>query len=278
MISSQKRSLARLTAFLAAATIVACQSSDRLPPKGSTITVAANPATIPLTSSPDCLNLLQVSTCGTADVVATVASELGVPLPDQDVRFSSTAGFLYTGPASSPTNAANIPIRTDKFGNASVNLITAATATVTAKSGQATAGTLSINTVAGNLSGITLNFDTTTAGCSPDPLGLCTDSLCFKAQAVDSSSNGIKGVIINFVLQNNVFNGNTLDGQFTNSQQTTDVNGFVSTKFTPTNTGSTACSSQCSAASSKQCQAQVVAQTTGGAIQSGALNIHVNAP
>jgi len=111
--------------------VAACESSDKVPPKGATITVAANPATIPLASGPECVGLLNVPDCGTANVVATVASELGIPLPGQDVRFSSTAGRLFLGDATNPIDAANIPIRTDKFGNATVNLITSTTATVT---------------------------------------------------------------------------------------------------------------------------------------------------
>src|SRR3989442_15845570 len=108
-------------AFLVIAILVvvaACVSSDKVPPKGATITVAANPATIPLASGPECVGLLNVPDCGTANVVATVASELGIPLPGQDVRFSSTAGVLFLGRKTHPLHTAKIPIRTHKLRNA----------------------------------------------------------------------------------------------------------------------------------------------------------------
>jgi len=278
MISLEKRSLARAAALVAVASLAACTSSDRLPPKGSTITVAANPATIPLATSSDCFTLLGSSAaCGTADIVATVASEIGVPLPDQDVRFSSTAGFLYTGSPANPVNAANIPIRTDKFGNASVSLITSATATVTAKSGQATAGTLTINTVSGNLNAIVLNLDTTTSGCNSSPiLTSCSgQTLCFTATAQDTGGQGIKGVVLTFNLQNNVVNGSTLNGTFVQQTVTTDNNGVATTKFTP---DSSTCSTQCSAAQGKSCRGDVIAALSGGSFQSGVVSIQVNAP
>ncbi len=277
MTTIPKRYRARVVAFIAVAAVAACQSSDKLPPKGSTITVAANPATIPLTSSPDCLTLLGSSQpCGTADVLATVASELGVPLPDQDVRFSSTAGFLYTGSATSPVNAANIPIRTDRFGNASVNLITSTTATVTAKSGQATAGTLTINTVSGNLSTIFLNFDLTSTGCnSSQNLSSCSQKLCFTAQAVDAASKGVQGVFLNFSIQKNVLNGSTLSGNFSPSPVITDSSGNASSEFLP-DVGT--CPTQCSLALGKICQAEAIASTTGGGFQSNTKTFTVTAP
>src|SRR2546426_5011890 len=108
--------------------------------------------------SSDLIDLLKITSCGQTEVVATVASERGLPLPGQDVRFSSTAGRLFLGSPANPIDAANIPIRTDKFGNAPVDLITSTTATVTAKSGAAS-GKLTINTLSGNLSPILLHTD-----------------------------------------------------------------------------------------------------------------------
>ncbi|MCI0658709.1 MAG: hypothetical protein L0170_16780, partial [Acidobacteria bacterium] len=77
-----------------------CKGSDVVAPEGSTIVLAANPATIPL-----------VNGSGSSDVVATVYSAVGVPQEDQDVRFSSSAGSLF----SDNQPAANIPIRTDSL-------------------------------------------------------------------------------------------------------------------------------------------------------------------
>jgi hypothetical protein len=275
-----KRYLVRCAALLAVAAIAACESSDKLPPKGSTITVAANPATIPLATSADCLNLLGVQTCGKAGVVATVASELGVPLPDQDVRFSSTAGFLYTGTTSNPVNAANIPIRSDKFGNSTVQLITSTTATVTAKSGQATAGTLTVNTVQGNLSTVLLNNDTSSTGCSGSTTNVtsCTgQTICFKATALDNSANGVPSVVLFFSLQNNTStDGKTFKGTFNFSQVTTDSNGNAFSQLTPDST----CPTQCSASQNggKSCTAQVIASSQGGAIVSGPVTLTFSIP
>jgi hypothetical protein len=279
MILFQKRNLARSLALVAVVLIAACSPSDKLPPKGSTITVAANPATIPLANSPDCLNLLGVQTCGTANVVATVASELGVPLPDQDVRFSSTAGFLFTGSPTNPVLAANIPIRSDKFGNSTVELITSTTATVTAKSGQATAGTLTINTVQGNLSSILLNNDTTSNGCSGSSTNLlsCSQIICLRATALDSSSKGVPGVILFFQLQNTTSSdGKTFGGQFSPSQSSTDASGNAFTQLQPDST----CPAQCSLSQNggKSCTAQVTAATQGGAILSGPVQLTFSIP
>ena len=264
-------------AFLVIAILVvvaACVSSDKVPPKGATITVAANPATIPLASGPECVGLLNVPDCGTANVVATVASEMGVPLPGQDVRFSSTAGFLFLGSATNPIDAANIPIRTDRFGNATVNLITSTTATVTAKSGQATAGTLTINTVTGNLSTILLNNDTTSNGCSSSNLTVtsCSQTICVVAEADDATGTGVQGVVILFKLQNNVSGGNTFSGQFIPSQTTTNSSGKAFAQFTP----DSMCPAQCTGG--KSCLAEMIATTQGGSFQSSALKLTIAIP
>ncbi len=260
-------------AGLLLAAVVACVDSDRIPPKGSPITVAANPATIPLASGSECISLLNVATCGTSQVVATVASELGVPLPDQDVRFSSTAGRLFTGSLSSPIDAANIPIATDDFGNATVNLITSTTTTVTAKSGQ-NSGTLSISTVAGNLSTLLLNNDNTSTGCTTSSFTVtsCSQTICVEVEALDASGNGVAGVVILFKLQKNVSGSNTFNGQFTPSQATTDSNGKAIAQFTP----DTTCAAQCGGG--KSCQAEMIATTQGGNFQSSPQQLLINIP
>src|SRR5215471_855194 len=138
-----------LLAFAVALT-ASCRGADQVAPDGFTVTLAANPATIVLNNG-----------SGTSDVVATVSSAVGVPQKDIDVRFSASAGLLFT---SNQQPAANITIRTDTLGNAHVILITPTSTTVTAKSGTAT-GTLTLSTVPGNIGSIVLNQDTQTAGC-----------------------------------------------------------------------------------------------------------------
>ncbi len=274
MITISRWSIPVAAALFLTVVVAACESSEKIPPKGSTVTVGANPATIALTTRPECLILLGVPTCGTADVVATVASELGVPLPDQDVRFRSTAGFLYTGTVQNPIDAANIPIRTDEFGNAHVNLITSATATVTGNSGSAS-GTLSISTVVGNLSAVVLNIDTTQTGCSASTTTVtsCSQTICVVADARDSSGGGIEGVLIQFRLQNNVGpapDNYTFNVTPSTASGTTNSSGKVFAAFTPDST----CTAQCGG--NKPCQGEFIAET--GGFQSGPLPLQINIP
>lgn len=275
MMTISRRSIPMAAALVMGVVVAACESSEKIPPKGSPVTVGANPATIALTALPECLDLLKVPNCGTADVVATVASELGVPLPDQDVRFSSTAGYLYTGTTLNPVDAANIPIPTDDFGNAHVNLITSTTTTVTARSGS-NSGTLSISTVAGNLSAVVLNIDTTQSGCSASTTTVttCSQKICLVADARDSSGGGIDGVLIQFRLQNNVDPSDTYTFNVTpsTSQDTTDSSGKVFASFTPDST----CTAQCGG--NKPCQGEFIAETSGGAFQSAPLRLQINIP
>src|SRR5262245_45874009 len=169
-----------------------CRGSDQVAPEGSTITLAANPATIVIATQ---------GGSGSADVVATVYSAAGVPQEDQDVRFSATAGSLFTPPPDNQP-AANIPSPTDNLGNAHVVLTTSVNTTVNARSGTAT-GTISLSTVNGNLNAITINQQTGIAGCiDGDTIGNCSDSICVQARAVDDEGNGIAGVVIVFNLQN----------------------------------------------------------------------------
>lgn len=260
-------------AFLLLAGVAACVASDKIPPKGSIIVVSANPATIPLASGAECISLLNVPNCGTSQIVATVSSEFGVPLSDQDVRFNNEAGRLFLGDVSNPIDAANKPIPTDHDGNAVVNLITSGTAKITARSGL-NSGTLTVTTVAGNLSAILLNLDKTSTGCSSSSLDVssCSQNVCLKAEAVDAAGDGVPGVVLLFNLQNNDSGGNTFNVQFTPSQATTDVNGAVFTKFTPDST----CLAECGGG--KSCQAEVVVTTQGGSLTSSPLRLTVNIP
>ena len=227
-----------------------CRGSDQVAPEGSTITLAANPATIVL-----------VGGSGSSDVVATVYSAAGVPQEDQDVRFSSSAGSLFTPPPDNQP-AANIPIRTDSLGNAHVVLTTTTTTTVTAKSGAAT-GTLSLSTVNGNLNAILINPDTQTAGClQGTDIGSCSDSICVTAQAVDDEGNGIPGVVIVFSLQNASPDFSVFFNAPGN-QLTTDAGGFASTSFKLV---SSDCIDPCAAPDS--CEADMVAALQGGGFPS----------
>jgi len=223
-----------------------CRGADQIAPDGSTITLAANPATIVLNGG-----------SGSSDVVATVSSSAGVPLKDQDVRFSATAGSLFDA-AGDP--AANIPIRTDDLGNAHVTLITTTTTTVTARSGKAT-GSLALSTVNGNLSSILINqvFD---AGCLADTTFTnCNDKLCLEAQAVDADGNGIPGVVLVFSLENPTStSGKNFGGVFSPATQaTTNAGGFARASF---QISSSTCTTACTGGSS--CEGDLSAALQGG--------------
>src|SRR5262245_37685131 len=187
---------AMLLAFALALTGAACRGADQVAGEGSTIVVAATPTTIVKSDDPNCI-ILGGGNCGTAQVVATVYSAAGVPQEDHDVRFSSTAGLLFQGTFDSPQPAANIPIRTNSIGNATVFLATGTTTTVTARSGNAT-GDLTLNTVEGNISQIVLEIDIDSPGCdlSSDLITSCSDEVCFKATAQESDGTPVQGVTI----------------------------------------------------------------------------------
>jgi hypothetical protein len=267
--------LRAIALFAVALGLASCQSSEKIPPKGATINLAATPTTIPLITSTDCLATLGVDSCGTAIVVATVSSDLGSPLPDQDVRFTSTAGLLFTGSISSPTPASNIPIRTDTLGNATVNLVTSTTTTVNARSGLAT-GTLSLNTVQGNLSQIQLVLDTTSAGCDTPPITACDQVTCFIATAKDANGVGIGGVILIPKLVNNSTGNATFNGQFTPTQVTTSSDQATLGVATFTLKPDSTCQSQCGGGKCSN-GTDVIAATQGG-IQSSAVHIDVSIP
>jgi hypothetical protein len=253
--------------------VAACTDSDKIPPKGSQVAVSAIPATIPLAAGAECISLLNVPTCGTSKIVASVSSELGVPLSDQDVRFNNEAGRLFLGDVSNPIDAANIPISTDDDGNAVVNLITSGTTKITARSGL-NSGTLTVSTVVGNLSAILLNLDTTSTGCTGTTQNVtsCGQKVCFKAEAVDASGDGVPGVVLVFSLQNNVSGDNTFSVQFSPSQDTTNSNGEVFTSFTP----DTTCTAECGG--NKDCQAEVVVKTQGASLTSTPFALTVDIP
>jgi len=267
MIRNRNAIIALLSGCLLIIPLMSCDDSETIPPNNSTITVAANPTTVVLGTLPQCNSLLQQATCGTSDVIATVRNELGIPLPGQDVRFSSTAGQLFTGGLSNPVFASNIPIATDSLGNATVGLITATTSTVTATAGT-TAGSLTLNTVQGNLSQIVLTIDNSAdslcAGMSNSNITSCTDEVCFSAQALDTSNMPLDGVTIVFSLKNNTTGGHTLSGTFIPSQVVTGSGGdpgIARTKFTL----NADCPMQCSiSGGGGNCIAEVLAATQGG--------------
>ncbi len=236
-----------------------CRGSDQVAPEGSTITIAANPATIVIATP---------GGSGSSDVVATVYSAAGVPQEDQDVRFSSSAGSLFTPPPDNQP-AANIPIPTDNLGNAHVVLTTTTTTTVTARSGTAT-GSLSLSTVNGNLNAITINQDDPGGNCK-DTITACSDTICVTAQAVDDEGMGIPGVVIVF----SQLDGTNSDGdpfvvQFSPlTQVTTDAGGFAHATVKVKDSDCDVCS--VSTSPPTPCTGNLQASLQGGGFPSGPL-------
>jgi len=265
------RTVPVLAALVAALLVTAgCNKGDRIAPEGATIDLAANPTTIVKIDQTDCI-FVGGAKCGTAEIVATVSSPVGVPLPDQDVRFSSTAGILYIGDPSNPQ--ANLPIRTDSFGNAHIELITTTTTTVNARSGTA-AGSLSLSTVDGNISQILLIVDIDSTGCSgsSEVIDSCSQAVCFKATVRDTSGDPLPNIVVAFMIQDNTVGDNTFNVSFTPIQFSTDVNGDAFTVMTPQSD----CFTEC--VGGNACQGEVVASLQGGAFPSIPVNLSINIP
>jgi len=256
-----KHRIVPVLAVLAAALLVTanCNKGDQVAPEGATIDMMANPTTIILTNG-----------TGTSDIIATVSSQVGVPLPDQDVRFSTNAGRLYDMDGQQVVGE---PIRTNSYGNAQVKLSTELPTTVTGKSGKAT-GSISLT-----VSQITLEQDTTSAGCSttPQEITTCQDRICLVAHALDKNQAGIPGLQITFALQAGT-GTNTFDGKFASPPLTcgdpitcgNDPVGSSRTVLTP----STDCSTRCGAF--KCATTQVVASF--GTIKSDPIDFTISIP
>jgi hypothetical protein len=232
MITFPWRYPMRLAAVLAAFLIVACQKSDVVAPDGATISLTANPATIVLSGS--------VQTDPVV-IIATVSNSIGVPLPGQDVRFTTTAGVL--------TPQAGKSVSTDSDGNATSTLTDARQPpTIAAKSGKATA-TLSIQTATCALSAIAL---------SPSSLQLntCNDTFNVTAVATDTGGRPCSGILINFTITGSVA-ATDVAGSFNPGSITTNLSGVGNSVLT---INSTDCNTKCVA---KTCTGFIKA-TSGG--------------
>ena len=214
-ITFSKRSRELPAVFLVAGLVLSCQSSDVIAPDGSTISLNANPAVIVLSGG------VQSSP---VTLIATVSNSMGVPLPGQDVRFTTSSGVL--------TPTGGLPVRSDEFGNAT-SILTGAntTANITAKSGKATA-TLQIQTATCTLSSISF-------GPSPLDLETCNDTFTLTANAVDTSGAPCGGILINFSTGTGATD---VGGSFNPPSKTTNVTGDASTTFTVSTTD---CNSKC---------------------------------
>lgn len=229
-------------AFLAAV-LAGCQESDVVAPDGATISLTANPATIVLA-----LGIQDPKKPVT--IIATVSSSIGVPLPGQDVRFTTTAGML--------TPTAGTPIESDSFGNATTVLTAAQQPpTITAKSGKASA-TLQLQTAPCALASITL---------SPSPLpldGVCKDfTFPLSAIATDTAGDPCVGIQVAFGLAGSATTDVTFS--FSLAADSTDQDGEANSTVTIT---SASCTSKCVGA---PCTGSIKA--TSGSVSSDPVSI-----
>jgi hypothetical protein len=206
---SAKRGVARAGALLVVLAVWGCESSDQIAPEGSTILLNANPATIVL------VNGVQDS-LSPVDILATVTNSIGVPLPEQDLRFTTTSGVLDP--------PALTPVSTDDSGTAKV-VLTGATQgpTITARSGKISA-MLTIQTATCALGSITLSpslvdFDS------------CDDTPTISVVARDTASKPCVGISIKFeqVPTSTPPPATDVSISFTDTFKPTDNNGNATT-------------------------------------------------
>jgi hypothetical protein len=241
MITDSCRAALRAAALLAVAALAGCESGETIAPDGATLDLTAAPASIVLDQ-----NGIQAAPVA---LLATVRDKIGIPLEDQDVRFTTTSGVLNP--------AAGTPVPTDRNGNA-VSILTGATQgpTVVATSGKAT-DTLSITAATGELATIIL---------SPNSLDLqnCSDTFPgLTATALKPNGDPLGGIAIEFVLEKTTGAG-FVTGTFNPSPGVSDpITGEVTTTFTVT---SSVCQSEC--ALGKSCSNRITARNVGQTVVS----------
>lgn len=238
-----------LFAVLCAGTLllgaIACESSDKVPPADSTISLSANPAQIIIQ---DGLQIIPVT------LIATVRNSIGVPLSGQDVRFTTTNGVL------APT--ASTPVRTDSLGNAFATLDGASQGPqVTATAGKAT---VSLTLTAGTAAVCFLTLSPSSAQTITD----CnTDTFDFDVLAEDCDRQPVDGVrvFIEFVSPNK----DAVAMNPSPSNGVTDASGlFTTTVSLDANSCNTLCSDP-----DKDCRTQIRAKDQAGFIFSNVVDI-----
>jgi hypothetical protein len=224
---------------------LACEDSETVAPPDSTITLSANPSQVVLVGG------IQVAP---VTVLATVRDSIGVPLPGQDVRFTTTSGSL------SPV--VGTPVSTDKLGNATSLLVNARVGPqITATSGKATAN-ITLTAATGLVAQITLTAETT-------DLLTCSDTIDVTAKAIDPDGDPVGGVTIFFEIVNT--GATAFTGTFTPSisGQTDDTTGEV-TRTLDINDGT--CATLCEPQGT-DCRGRIRATDQGAVIVSNEVEI-----
>jgi len=238
----------RLATVLAAGLLLlalGCEDSETIAPDGSTISLTANPAQVVLVGGIQVAPVL---------ILATVRNSIGVPLPGQDVRFTTTAGDLNP--------PGGTPVATDDLGNSPCTLSNARVGPqITATSGKATAS-LTLTAATGLVAQITVSPSTT-------DLLTCSDTIDITATALDPDGDPVGGVTIFFEIVDTGMTSFT--GTFTPSisGQTDQTTGEV-TRTLDINDGT--CSTLCEGAG-KDCRGRIRATDQGAVIVSNEIEI-----
>jgi hypothetical protein len=193
--------------------VVACQSSETIAPDGSSISLAATPAVIVTSGGVQANDV---------SILATVRNTIGVALPGQDVRFTTTSGVL--------TPQAGLPVTTDKFGNATTILTVAtSTATIAATSGKATAS-ITLQTTTCNISTVTLDGSPNFTSCTPtEEAG---GAFTMTVTVTDTSQNPCVGIAVAFKSSIASRPATDIALVFSPSQGNTDSTGTLKTTLT----------------------------------------------
>jgi hypothetical protein len=217
MTTRSYRPALRTAALFCLFTMAGCQSSDRIAPDGSTISLNATPSSILLAGGVQ---------AGSVTILATVDNTLGVPLPGQDVRFTTTSGVL--------TPQGGTPVRSNQDGNA-ITVLTGATqnTTITAKSGKVSQ-TLQLSTTTCTIGSIVISPTTVT-------LNDCSTSIDVTANVADTNGDPCVGVLVTFATVP-VTPATDVVVTFTPPAPKTDANGDATTSLTPQ---STDCNTKC---------------------------------
>ncbi len=220
------------------AALTGCEDSEVVAPDGATISLSANPAQIVL------VNGTQTTP---VDLIATVRSSIGVPLPGQDVRFTTTAGTL--------TPSVGTPVSTDQFGNATCVLSGALQGPqITATSGKATASQ--------TLSTTTCNLATLAISPSPIVINNCTTPITITATARDSQGKVCTGELVNFAPVATSTPTTDIGMSFSPGSGVTDAMGVATTMLNLQND----CQTKCGTGNS--CTGSVQASNSGGTVRS----------
>jgi hypothetical protein len=160
---------------------LACQKSDTIAPDGSSIALAATPAVIVTSGGVQANNV---------SILATVSNTIGVPLPGQDVRFTTTSGLL--------TPQAGLPVATDQHGNA-ISVLSGATttATIAATSGKATAS-ITLQTATCNIATVTLTSNEGSINFTTCNSAVAGGNFTLTATVADTSQLPCVGIAVSF--------------------------------------------------------------------------------